>query len=65
LRSEPDLRGRTRHDLQVLGLVVAGREDDDIAATPGTTTDVVAGTMQLLAAPSRRGLTHAAVRPPR
>jgi hypothetical protein len=51
LRSEPDLRGRTRHDLQVLGLVVAGREDDDIAATPGTTTDVVAGTTQLLAAP--------------
>jgi DNA-binding NarL/FixJ family response regulator len=61
LSTEPDLRGLSRHDLQVLGLIVAGWEDDErIAAALNSTTEDVAEAarrgMQLLGTPSRTGL---------
>jgi hypothetical protein len=64
---EPDLRGLSRHDLQVLGLIVAGWEDDErIAAALHTTPEDVAETvrrgMQLLDTPSRTGLACRALR---
>jgi DNA-binding CsgD family transcriptional regulator len=67
LSPEPDLRGLSRHDLQVLGLIVAGWEDDErIAATLETPTEDVAETvrraMQLLGASSRTGLAVRALR---
>src|SRR4051812_16354364 len=74
LPPEPDLHGLSRHDLQVLGLIVAGWEDDErIAAALNSTTEDVAETiqrsMQLLGTPSRTGLAPRAPRggvfPPR
>jgi len=64
---KPDLRGLSRHDLQVLGLIVAGWEDDErIAAALHTTPEDVAETvrrgMQLLDTPSRTGLACCALR---
>jgi DNA-binding NarL/FixJ family response regulator len=64
---EPDLRGLSAHDLQVLGLIVAGWEDDDrIAAAVHTTTEDVAESvrrgMRVLGAPSRTGLAVRALR---
>src|SRR3954454_18476216 len=67
LSPEPDLHGLSRHDLQVLGLIVAGWEDDErIAAALNSTTEDVAETvrrgMQLLGTPSRTGLAVRALR---
>jgi hypothetical protein len=67
LSPEPDRHGLSRHDLRVLGLIVAGWEDDErIAAALNSTTDDVAETarrgMQLLGAPSRTGLAVRALR---
>jgi hypothetical protein len=67
LSPEPDLHGLSRHDLQVLGLIVAGWEDDErIAAALNSTTEDVAETarrgMQLLGIPSRTGLAVRALR---
>jgi DNA-binding CsgD family transcriptional regulator len=64
---EPDLRGLSRHDLQVLGLIVAGWEDDErLASALHTTPEDVAETvrrgMQLLDTPSRTGLACRALR---
>jgi len=62
----PDLRGLTHRELQILGLVVAGRLDEQIAVALGTTRADVAGcigrSMSLLAAPSRPGLAVRALR---
>src|SRR4051812_9245018 len=74
LSPEPDLHGLSHHDLEVLGLIVAGWEDDErIAAALNSTTEDVAETvrrgMQLLGTPSRTGLAPRAPRggvfPPR
>ena len=67
LSPEPDLDGLSRHDLHVLGLIVAGWEDDErIAAALNSTTEDVAETarrgMQLLGAASRTGLAVRALR---
>jgi DNA-binding CsgD family transcriptional regulator len=67
LSPEPDLHGLSRHDLYVLGLIVAGWEDDErIAAALNSTTEDVAETarraMQLLGTPSRTGLAVRALR---
>ncbi len=67
LSPEPDLHGLSRHDLQVLGLIVAGWEDDErIAAALNSTTEDVAETarrgMQRLGARSRTGLAVRALR---
>jgi hypothetical protein len=67
LSPEPDLHGLSRHDLHVLGLIVAGWEDDErIAAALDSTPEDVAETarraMQLLDAPSRTGLAVRALR---
>jgi hypothetical protein len=67
LSPEPDLHGLSRHDLQVLGLIVAGWEDDErIAAALNSTAEDVAEAarrgMQLLGAPSRTGLAVRALR---
>jgi hypothetical protein len=67
LSPEPDLHGLSRHDLQVLGLIVAGWEDDEriAAALDSTTADVAESArrgMQLLDAPSRTGLAVRALR---
>ncbi|MGZ4658797.1 MAG: hypothetical protein ACXVGE_18270 [Blastococcus sp.] len=67
LSPEPDLHGLSRHDLHVLGLIVAGWEDDErIAAALNSTTEDVAETarrgMQLLGTPSRTGLAVRALR---
>jgi hypothetical protein len=67
LSPEPDLHGLSRHDLQVLGLIVAGWEDDErIAAALNSTTEDVAETarrgMQLLDTRSRTGLAVRAAR---
>jgi hypothetical protein len=67
LSPEPDRHGLSRHDLRVLGLIVAGWEDDErIAAALHTTTEDVAETarrgMQLLGAASRTGLAVRALR---
>jgi hypothetical protein len=67
LSPEPELHGLSRHDLQVLGLIVAGWEDDErIAAALNSTTEDVAESarrgMQLLGAPSRTGLAVRALR---
>ncbi|MCU1616882.1 MAG: hypothetical protein JWO98_4422 [Frankiales bacterium] len=64
---EPDLRGLSRHDLQVLGLILAGWEDDErVAAALHTTPENVAETvrrgMHLLDTPSRTGLACRALR---
>jgi DNA-binding CsgD family transcriptional regulator len=61
LSHERDLHGLSRHDLQVLGLIAAGWEDNHrIAAALNCTPDDVAETtrrgMQLLGSPSRTGL---------
>lgn len=57
---EPDLRGLSRSELQVLGLVVEGWEDERIAAALGTAVEDVAAavtrSMHLLATPSRTEL---------
>ena len=58
---EPGLHGLPRHDLQVLGLIVAGWEDDErIAAALNSTAEHVAETarrgMELLGTSSRTGL---------
>lgn len=67
LSPEPDLHGLSHHDLQVLGLIVAGWEDDErIAAALHSTTGDVAETvrrgMRLLGSRSRTGLAVRAVR---
>jgi hypothetical protein len=67
LSPEPDLHGLSRHDLHVLGLIVAGWEDDErIAAALNSTPEDVAETarrgMQLLGSPSRTGLAVRALR---
>jgi hypothetical protein len=67
LSPEPDLHGLSRHDLQVLGLIVAGWEDDErIAAALNSTPEDVAETarrgMQVLGTPSRTGLAVRALR---
>jgi DNA-binding NarL/FixJ family response regulator len=67
LSPEPDLHGLSRHDLDVLGLIVAGWEDDErIAAALRSTTEDVADTarrgMQLLGTTSRTGLAVRALR---
>jgi len=67
LSPAPDLHGLSRHDLQVLGLIVAGWEDDrHIAAALNSTTEDVAETarrgMQLLGTRSRTGLAVRALR---
>jgi DNA-binding CsgD family transcriptional regulator len=67
LSPEPDLHGLSRHDLQVLGLIVAGWEDDRrIAAALNSTPQDVAETarrgMQLLGARSRTELAVRALR---
>jgi hypothetical protein len=67
LSPEPDLHGLSRHDLQVLGLIVAGWEDDRrIAAALGSTPEAIAETarrgMQVLGACSRTGLAGRALR---
>jgi DNA-binding CsgD family transcriptional regulator len=64
---EPELHGLSRHDLDVLGLIVAGWEDDErIAAALNSTAEDVAETsrraMQLLGVPSRTGLAVRALR---
>jgi hypothetical protein len=67
LSPEPDRHGLSRHDLRVLGLIVAGWEDDRrIAAALNSTTEDVAETarrgMQVLGTPSRTGLAVRALR---
>lgn len=67
LSPAPDLHGLSRHDLQVLGLVAAGWEDDErIAAALDSTTEDVAESarrsMRLLGTPSRTGLAVRALR---
>jgi hypothetical protein len=67
LSPEPHLHGLSRHDLQVLGLIVAGWEDDEriAAALNSTPVDVAESArrgMQLLDAPSRTGLAVRALR---
>jgi hypothetical protein len=67
LSAEPDLRGLPRHDLQVLGLLVAGWEDEErIAAALHSTTEDVAEAfrrgMHLLGTSSRTGLAVRALR---
>jgi hypothetical protein len=55
----PDLRGLSRRELQILGLVVAGRPDERIAVVLETTAEVVADSIHrssyLLAAPRGPG----------
>ncbi|SFL09804.1 hypothetical protein [Geodermatophilus ruber] len=67
LSPQPDVHGLSRHDLQVLGLIVAGWEDDRrIAAALDSTPEDVAESarrgMQLLGTPSRTGLAVRALR---
>jgi hypothetical protein len=67
LSPEPDLHGLSRYDLQVLGLIVAGWEDDRrIAAALGSTPEEVGETarraMRLLGTPSWPGLAVCALR---
>ncbi len=67
LSPEPDLHGLSRHDLKVLGLIVAGWEDDErIAAALDSTIEHVAEAarcaMLLLGTPSRTGLAVRALR---
>jgi hypothetical protein len=67
LSPEPDLHGLSRHDLQVLGLMVAGLEDDRriaaaVNSTPEDVGDTVRRCMQLLGARSRTGLAVRALR---
>jgi DNA-binding NarL/FixJ family response regulator len=67
LSPEPDLYGLSRRDLQVLGLIVAGWEDDEriAAALNSSTEDVAEATrrgMQLMGSPSRAGLAVRALR---
>jgi DNA-binding CsgD family transcriptional regulator len=67
LSPAPDLHGLSRHDLQVLGLIVAGWADDErIAAALNSTTEDVAETarrgMQVLGARSRTALAVRALR---
>ena len=67
LSPEPDLQDFSRHDLQVLGLIVAGWEDDRrIAAALDSTPEDVAETarlgMRLLGTPSRTGLATRVLR---
>ena len=67
LSPEPQLRGLSRHDLRVLGLIVAGWEDDEriAAALNSTTADVEEAArrgMQLLRTSSRTELAVRAVR---
>ncbi|TFV70346.1 hypothetical protein E4P40_21625 [Blastococcus sp. CT_GayMR20] len=67
LSPEPDLHGLSRHDLRVLGLIVAGWEDDEqISAALNSSTEDVAESarrcMQLLGTPSRTALAVRALR---
>ena len=67
LSPAPDRHGLSRRDLQVLGLIVAGWEDDRrIAAALNSTPEDVAETtrrgMRLLGTPSRTGLAVCALR---
>ncbi len=67
LSPEPNLHGLSRHDLHVLGLIVAGWEDDELIAaaldsTPGDVAEAARRGMQLLGAPSRTGLAVRALR---
>jgi hypothetical protein len=67
LSPEPDLHGLSRHDLRVLGLMVAGWEDvRRIAAALHSTPEDVAETarrgMRVLGAPSWTGLAVRALR---
>jgi DNA-binding NarL/FixJ family response regulator len=67
LSPQPDLHGLSRHDLHVLGLIVAGWEDDRrIAAALGNTPEDVAEStrrgMRLMGTPSRTGLAVRALR---
>jgi hypothetical protein len=63
---DPELRGLTYRELEILGFVVAGRTDEHISSAMETTPLVVADcihrSMQLLAAPSRTGLAVRALR---
>jgi DNA-binding CsgD family transcriptional regulator len=63
---DPDLRGLTYRELQILGYVVADFPDERIAAALRVTVQAVADgihrSMHLLAAPSRTGLAVRALR---
>jgi DNA-binding CsgD family transcriptional regulator len=63
---QPDLRGMSHRELQVLGLVVEDWPDERIAQALGTTTEEVADcihrSMYRLAVPSRTGLAVRALR---
>jgi DNA-binding CsgD family transcriptional regulator len=63
---DPDLRGLSYRELQILGFVVAGAPDEQIAVAmgmnPQTVADCIHHSRDVLAAPSRTGLAIRALR---